>query len=64
VGSCEGGDDEKVGPLKLVFRLEALADIDRESSFYASKDDDGRLVARFLNPVDEAVQKAARNSQT
>jgi plasmid stabilization system protein ParE len=50
-----------VAPLEIVFRLEALADINDAAIFYGQKDEDGRLAIRFLRAIDHAVEKASAN---
>ena len=44
-----------MAPLTVVFRPVALADIAGAVSFFALLEEDGRIVARFLRTVDDAV---------
>jgi hypothetical protein len=48
-----------VALLTALYRREVAGDLNQASVYYAEKDDDGNLVARFLREVDEATARIA-----
>jgi plasmid stabilization system protein ParE len=53
-----------MGSLKLQFRPKARADLREASAFYAEKDEDGRLVHRFLGSIERTLLKISENPQS